>query len=110
MKCNQSRRGPESDGNEGVLRIPQSSSITGASPSDFLMSYPGHFCYPSSAKQSVYSTAPADWALKIWIMMKKSVIEKMQIVKLKITHANQNSNEQMVWHEVGKNYQRLQNT
>ena len=31
--------GPGSDGNEGVLCIPQSSSITGASPSDCLMSY-----------------------------------------------------------------------
>ena len=34
--------GPRSDGNEGVLRIPQSSSITGTSPSDCLVSYPGH--------------------------------------------------------------------
>ena len=31
-----------SDGNEAVLCIPQSSSITGASSSDCLMSYPGH--------------------------------------------------------------------
>ena len=30
------------DGNEGVLSIPQSSSITGALPSDCLVSYPGH--------------------------------------------------------------------
>ena len=29
------------DGNEGVLHIPQSSSITGTSPSDCLVSYPG---------------------------------------------------------------------
>ena len=33
---------PESNGNESVLCIPQSSSITGASPSDCFMSYPGH--------------------------------------------------------------------
>ena len=33
--------GPGSDGNEKVLRIPQSSSITGNSPSDCLVSYPG---------------------------------------------------------------------
>ena len=32
---------PGSDDIEGVLRIPQSSNITGASPSDCLMSYPG---------------------------------------------------------------------
>ena len=36
----QSRLG--SNGNEEVLHIPQSSSITGASPSDCLMSYPRH--------------------------------------------------------------------
>ena len=30
------------DGNEELLRFPQNSSITGASPSDFLVSYPGH--------------------------------------------------------------------
>ena len=34
--------GPGSNGNEGVLRIPQSSSITGTLPSDCLVSYPGH--------------------------------------------------------------------
>ena len=32
--------GPETDGNEGVFCIPPSSSITGASPSDCLVSYP----------------------------------------------------------------------
>ena len=31
--------GPGSNGNEGVLRIPQSSSIAGTSPSDCLVSY-----------------------------------------------------------------------
>ena len=34
--------GPGSNGNEGVLCIPQNSSITGTSPSDYLVSYPGH--------------------------------------------------------------------
>ena len=34
--------GPGNDGNEEVLRIPQSSNITGASPSDCLISYLGH--------------------------------------------------------------------
>ena len=46
---------PRSDGNEGVLRIPKSSSITGTSPSDCLRE-----SYPSAELQSVYSTAPAD--------------------------------------------------
>ena len=51
------------DGNEGVLRIPQSSSIAGTSPSDCLVSYPGH----SAEKHSVHSTAPADWAMNVGI-------------------------------------------
>ena len=57
--------GPGSDGNEGVLFIPQSSSITGTSPSDCLVSYPGHTLggsYLSAEMHSVYSTAPADCA------------------------------------------------
>ena len=35
-----SHGGPGSDGNEGVLNIPQNSSITGTSPSDCFVSYP----------------------------------------------------------------------
>ena len=35
-----SQSGPESNGKEGVLHIPQNSSITGASLSDCLVSYP----------------------------------------------------------------------
>ena len=34
--------GPGSDSNEGVLHISPNSSITGASPLDCLISYPGH--------------------------------------------------------------------
>ena len=54
-----------SDGNERVLCIPQSSSITGTSPSDCLVSYLVHLLgefYLSAEKQPVYSTTPADWA------------------------------------------------
>ena len=58
---------PGSDGNEGVLRIPQSSSTAGNSPPDCLVSLPGHSLegvLPHSAEvQSVYSTAPADWTI-----------------------------------------------
>ena len=61
------KSGPGSDGNEGVLRIPLSSSIAGTSPSDFLVSYTGHslggVSYPSAEEQSVYSTAQADWEI-----------------------------------------------
>ena len=57
--------GPGSDGNKGVLSIPQSSSITGTSPSDCLVSYLGHslmWFYPFAEKQSVYFTATANRA------------------------------------------------
>ena len=57
--------GPGKDDNGGVLHIPQSSSINGASPSDYLVSYTGHLLeesYPSVEMKSMYSTAPADWA------------------------------------------------
>ena len=84
---------PGSDGNEGVLYIPQSNSITGASPSDCLVSYPLRsfrevlplyrdavdvfYCpsrldhslvgYYSSAKmQSMYSKTPANWVIR-WV-------------------------------------------
>ena len=54
---------PGSNDNEGVLRITQSPSITGTSPSDCLVLYPGHSLgksYPSAEMQSVYPTAQAD--------------------------------------------------
>ena len=37
-----SQSGPQSNGKEGVLRIPESYSITRASPSNCLVSYAGH--------------------------------------------------------------------
>ena len=58
--------GPESDGNRRLFCILQSSNITGASPSNCLVPYPGHSLgesYSSDEMQSVYSTAPADWAI-----------------------------------------------
>ena len=57
--------GPRNDGKEGILLIPQFFSITGASPSYCFMSYQeyllGGGITPSAEKQSVYTTAPADW-------------------------------------------------
>ena len=82
---------PRSYGNEGVLNIPQSSSITGAISSDCLVSYLGNLygkvlllrrdavgvfyspsrlgfsfgeSYISAEMQSVYSTALADWTTR----------------------------------------------
>ena len=63
------KSGPGSNGNERVLCISQSSSITEASLSDYLMSYLGHLLgesYPSAGMQPVYSTAPANWTKKFW--------------------------------------------
>ena len=54
---------PGSDGNEGVHHIPQYSCITGALPSDGLVSYPEHSLvgsYSSVETQSVYSWTSAD--------------------------------------------------
>ena len=51
--------GTGNDGNEGVLRIPQSSNIIGDSRSDCLVLV--RWSYPSAEMHSVYSTAPADW-------------------------------------------------
>ena len=49
----------------GLLHILQNSRITGASPSDCLVSYPRHLLkesYSSTEMQSVYSAVLADWA------------------------------------------------
>ena len=66
----QGHSGPGSNGNEGVLCIPQSSSITKASLSDCLVLYPGHtfevgYSYASAEMQSVYSAVPADFATDV---------------------------------------------
>ena len=56
---------PGTDGNERVPCIVWSSSITGTSLSDCLMSYLGHLLgggtYSSAEMLLVYSIAPADW-------------------------------------------------
>ena len=68
------QNGSGSNGNEGLLHIPQRSTITENSSSDDLVSYPGHSLrksYPSAEIQSVYSTAPANWAIKSGRLEKK---------------------------------------
>ena len=58
--------GHGSDSNEGVFSISQSSSITGTSPSDYLVSYliPSFEGYWLSTEiQSEYSTAPTERAM-----------------------------------------------
>ena len=56
-----SQRGSRSDSNEGVLSIPQSSKIR-ASPSDFLMSYPGHSLGKGVLLLCSVFYSPANWA------------------------------------------------
>ena len=61
--------GPGSNSNEGVLCIPQSSSITGVSLSDCLVSYPGHLLresYPFAEMQLVYSTYLLYSSNRLW--------------------------------------------
>ena len=62
--------GPGSDGKEGVLHIPQNSSIMGALPLDYSVSYAGHSLwgwgsYLSTEVQSVYSMGQANWAMML---------------------------------------------
>ena len=55
--------GPGSYGNDGVFGILQSTSITGASPSDCLISFSGHSLgesYLSAEILLAFSTASAD--------------------------------------------------
>ena len=64
--------GPGSDGNEGTVYFPQSSSTTGASTSDCLVSYPGHLLgesYSSAEMQLVYSAFPTNWAKNIYVTL-----------------------------------------
>ena len=77
--------GTGSNVNEGVPHIPKSFSITGTSPSDYLVSYLGHslgVSSPSAEKQSVYSSAPADWAslLRIIIFIYLKLYDCLQII------------------------------
>ena len=56
--------GPGSDGNKGVLSIPQRTSITRARPSNCLASYLWQLLgepYASVGMQSVYSITTAEW-------------------------------------------------
>ena len=71
----------ESDGNEGVLYIPQSSSITGALQSDCLVPYLGHVL----AKEGLtllqrccwcILQSPAEWANDIFCTVHKYLKKK----------------------------------
>ena len=59
--------GPGSDGNKGVLRIPQSSRFTETSPSGCLVSYPRHSLgsglTPLQRSSQCILQPPANWAI-----------------------------------------------
>ena len=60
--------GPGSKGNEEVLCIPQSSSFTGATPSDSFVSYPRHSLgesYTCAQMQSMYWQPQLIWAIDL---------------------------------------------
>ena len=62
------KSGHGSNGNERVIRTPQNSSNPGTSPSNCLVSYPGHRMwgsYPSAENQLEYSTTTADWTILV---------------------------------------------
>ena len=61
--------GPGSNGNEGLLHIPQISSITVALLLECFVSYLEHSLeesYPSVEMQLVYSTVPAELTSRSW--------------------------------------------
>ena len=67
MATTPGQSGPGSNGNEEVFRTPLNSSITRDSPSGYQDTRWEQRSYSSAEMQSVYSTAPADWALYIYI-------------------------------------------
>ena len=72
------QNGPATNGNEGVLRILQISSITWISPSDCLLSYTGHSLagvYPSAELQSVNSNASNNFKFDITGWINKTVVK-----------------------------------
>ena len=61
-----------SDGNEEVLCIPQSSSITGTSPSDCLVSYTGHPWGLAPLQRSSRCIQPPQPTEQSWKMRKST--------------------------------------
>ena len=77
--------GPGSNDNEGVLHIPQSSSISGASPSNCLVSYPGHLLeefHSSAEMQSMYSAASAALASSFFFFFFLNIKKCVRLVWL----------------------------
>ena len=91
--------GPGSDGNEGVLHIPQSSSTAGTTPSDCLMSYAGHLlCFykdrkyvNKTEKRQIHGTQQKSW-------VNLTTGRDMDLLTRKRNHFNIVCNHQMYVH------------
>ena len=95
--------GPESDGNKGVFRIPQSSSITETSQLDCLVSYPRRLLresFLSEEMQSVNSISSVDWASIFEKVCNNSLYPVYALVTkdLRFLIYSNNRNNQSVWH------------
>ena len=73
--------------------FPKAPALLKPSPSDYLVSYPGHLfggrrSYPSAEKQSVYSAAPADWARKDVELFHQDESMHILVLKTKEVHSH----------------------
>ena len=77
---------PGDNGNEGVLHIPQSSSITGTSPSDCLVLYPGHSLggVPLQKWSQCILQPKPTWQYIFWVHVSSLCLKyvRMQILRL----------------------------
>ena len=101
--------GPGSDGNERVLRIPQSSNIIGTirlfSDISRTLDIGGGGSHPFAEKQLVYSTAQANWTilsfLRLVIYVKASlvviVLFNSYLGGIRIESANGRGSTTVVW-------------
>ena len=77
--------GPGRNGNKEVLRIPQSSSITGASPSDCLVSYFGHSlgCLTPLQRSSRCILQPQPTELTLFCLVKREWFSNIYTLTVK---------------------------
>ena len=76
--------GPGINGNKGVLRFPQSSSITGTTPSDCLLSYPGYSLvgsHPSAIGVFYRPSRLGKWMTKLMQNTQEKLFNRLHIRK-----------------------------
>ena len=86
------KRSPGSDGNEGVLRIPQCSSIIGAFQSDCLVSYLGHSFEESQQRwsRSILRPQPTGLYITEWklLIFDRNTLNHKSMGKLFVFYRN----------------------